>query len=90
MLRAGRLLSPGECRGFLVRRRMIPQTDAITFLPPTDAGYSTAAPQPPTPAPRRPPSSPGRKFLPLPRGFGYNPGGSGPVVVILFCARPAR
>jgi hypothetical protein len=39
MLRAGWLLGPGVCRVALVRRRMIPQTDAATFWPPTDAGY---------------------------------------------------
>jgi hypothetical protein len=45
MLRAGRLLGPGVHRGFLVRRRMIPETGAATFLPPTDAGYVTVVSQ---------------------------------------------
>jgi hypothetical protein len=43
MLRVGRLLGPGVHRGFLVRRRMIPETGATTFLPPTDAGHFTVA-----------------------------------------------
>jgi hypothetical protein len=43
MLRVGRLLGAGECRGFLVHRRMIPQTDTATFWPPNGAGHLTVA-----------------------------------------------